>query len=247
MMKYKAFHKLSYGLYIVASESGGNKAGYIANTVFQVTSDPPMIAVSCHKSNVTCAAILEGRIFSVSVLKKDASVSLIGEFGFMASNEVDKFRKINYRVQATGAPVVVDSCIAWFDCRVVDTVDAGTHMLIIGEVADCDIIAEDEDPLTYAWYREKFRMLAPKNAPTYIDKSKLGDEPVPLPAVEPIPEPPAEKPQLNEYYCTICGFYYNPEEGDPSLGINPGTPFEELPEDYRCPICNATRDYFREV
>ncbi|HPE75901.1 MAG TPA: rubredoxin [Draconibacterium sp.] len=44
----------------------------------------------------------------------------------------------------------------------------------------------------------------------------------------------------------MCGFQYDPEEGDPALGIPPGTPFEDLPEDYRCPICNAGKDYFKK-
>ncbi|MCY1722553.1 rubredoxin [Prolixibacteraceae bacterium Z1-6] len=49
------------------------------------------------------------------------------------------------------------------------------------------------------------------------------------------------------YSCTICGFQYDPEEGDPSMGIPPGTAFEDLPEDYRCPICNADKDFFKKV
>jgi len=246
MMKFKAFHTLSYGLYLVTSADNGKNAGYVANTVFQVTSEPPQVAISCHKNNDTCSTILKSGIFAVSVLKKDASASLIGEFGFMASSEVDKFRKINFQSLVTGAPVVSDSCIAWFDCKVVNTLDVGSHMLFIGEVAGCDVTNSDEDPLTYAWYREKFRMLAPKNAPTHIDKSKLEAEEEPVPVVEASPGKETGKSEPEEYYCTICGFRYNPEEGDPTMGIQPGTPFDDLPEDYRCPICNASKEYFRE-
>ena len=245
-MKYRAFHKLTYGLYIITSGSQGKKAGYIANTAFQVTSDPPLLAISCHKKNDTCAIILESGVFAVSVLKKDTPSSLIGEFGFMASSEVDKFRKIKFENHVTGAPVVTDSCIAWFDCRVVNKIDTGTHMLIIGEVLDSEV-SGDDDPLTYAWYREKFKMLAPKNAPTYIDKSMLEAEEKAF-SVEEVHVPPTSKAEeLREYACSVCGFRYDPEEGDPSLGIKPGTPFEELPDDYRCPVCNAPKDYFREA
>ena len=69
-MNYRAFHKLSYGLYIIASEYEGKKAGYIANTTFQVTSEPPQLAISCHKKNETTDVILKSGIFSVSVLRK---------------------------------------------------------------------------------------------------------------------------------------------------------------------------------
>ncbi|HNW52109.1 MAG TPA: rubredoxin [Prolixibacteraceae bacterium] len=47
--------------------------------------------------------------------------------------------------------------------------------------------------------------------------------------------------------CSICGYTYNPEEGDPAAGIAPGTPFEELPDDYVCPICRAGKNFFIEA
>ena len=147
-MKHKAFHKLSYGLYIVASGFEGQKAGYIGNTVFQVTSDPPQLAISCHKKNETTAIILNSGVFSVSVLKQTASTSLIGEFGFMSSSDIDKFARVRWEKGLSGAPVVLDSTLAWFDCRVVQSHDAGTHMLIVGEVLDSSI-TDDGEPLTY--------------------------------------------------------------------------------------------------
>jgi len=48
------------------------------------------------------------------------------------------------------------------------------------------------------------------------------------------------------YKCEICGYIYNPEEGDPESGIEPGTPFSELPQDYLCPVCGASKDEFFE-
>lgn len=245
-MKYKAFHKLSYGLYIVASEFNGKKAGYIGNTAFQVTSNPVQIAISCHKENFTANVILQSKIFSVSVLKKECNTSLIGEFGFMSSSEVDKFGNVENITAVTGAPIVLDSSIAWFDCKVLNTVDVGSHILIIGEVLESDVISHEE-PLTYDYYREKYKMLAPKNAPTYIEKEKLENEKLVVSEPEIAANIKAEKPggsDLSTHVCNICGFQYNPEEGDPALGIPPGTPFEDLPEDYKCPICNAGKDYF---
>ena len=49
-----------------------------------------------------------------------------------------------------------------------------------------------------------------------------------------------------KYVCKICGWVYDPTEGDPDAGIAPGTPFEDLPEDYVCPVCMATKDEFEE-
>jgi len=246
-MKLKAFHKLSYGLYLIASEHKGKKAGYIANTTFQVTSEPPQIAISCHKNNQTTQVILDSGIFSISVLKKEVNMKIIGDFGFMSSNDIDKFNGIHTITAKTGAPIVLDSSVAWFDCKVVKSIDLGSHYLIIGEVLDSDEIS-DEEPLTYQYYREKYKMYSPKNSPTYIEKSLLEAEPVVSPTEIKEEEPEHEHIfDGQSYVCVICGFTYNPEEGDPSMGIPPGTPFEDLPEDYKCPICNASKEYFKAV
>ena len=52
---------------------------------------------------------------------------------------------------------------------------------------------------------------------------------------------------MQKYRCTVCGYIYDPEVGDPDSGVVPGTPFEELPEDWVCPICGAAKDQFEEV
>jgi flavin reductase (DIM6/NTAB) family NADH-FMN oxidoreductase RutF/rubredoxin len=243
-MKLKAFHKLSYGLYLIASEHQGQKAGYIANTTFQVTSEPPQLAISCHKDNFSTRVILDSGAFSVSVLKKEVNLKIIGDFGFMSSTDINKFAGINYLKGASGSPIVTDSAVAWFDCKVVKSVDLGTHYLIIGEVIDTDEIS-DEEPLTYQYYREKYKMYSPKNSPTYIEKSRLEAE---TPEKNVLLEEPEHEHIFDgkSYICMICGYTYDPEEGDPSMGIPPGTPFEELPEDYKCPICNASKEYFKQ-
>jgi rubredoxin len=48
------------------------------------------------------------------------------------------------------------------------------------------------------------------------------------------------------YKCVVCGYIYNPEEGDPLSGIEPGTEFSDLPADYLCPVCGASKDEFSE-
>jgi len=248
-MKYKAFHKLSYGLYIIATELNGKKFGYIGNTAFQVTSEPSLIAISSHKNNFTTNKIIESKKFSISVLKKEVNTSLIGEFGFMSGSDFDKFRSVKTITSCTGAPIVVDSSVAWFDCKVVNTVDVGSHLLIIGEVLDSDVLSDDA-PLTYDYYREKYKMLAPKNAPTYVEKEKLekekSGEQIILSEPQHDEDHDIQPDEFGVYICNICGFRYDPAEGDPALGIPAGTPFEDLPDDYKCPICNAGKDYFKK-
>jgi len=51
---------------------------------------------------------------------------------------------------------------------------------------------------------------------------------------------------MKKYVCTACGYVYDPALGDPDSGINPGTPFEELPDEWACPVCSAPKSMFVE-
>jgi rubredoxin len=49
---------------------------------------------------------------------------------------------------------------------------------------------------------------------------------------------------MDKWRCTICNYAYNPAEGNPEAGIEPGTAFEDLPDDWVCPICGADKSFF---
>jgi rubredoxin len=50
--------------------------------------------------------------------------------------------------------------------------------------------------------------------------------------------------KMSKYICTVCGYIYDPAEGDDISGIPPGTAFEDLPSNWVCPVCGATKDLF---
>jgi rubredoxin len=50
-----------------------------------------------------------------------------------------------------------------------------------------------------------------------------------------------------KYRCTVCGYIYDPDLGDPSSGVKPGTPFESLPDDWSCPQCGASKSDFEKI
>ncbi len=52
---------------------------------------------------------------------------------------------------------------------------------------------------------------------------------------------------MAKWECMVCGYIYDPAKGDPDRGIPPGTPFEDLPDDWTCPDCGATKDMFEKV
>lgn len=49
---------------------------------------------------------------------------------------------------------------------------------------------------------------------------------------------------MKKYICNVCGYIYDPKDGDPDGGIAPGTPFEDIPEDWVCPLCRVGKDEF---
>lgn len=51
---------------------------------------------------------------------------------------------------------------------------------------------------------------------------------------------------MEKWVCVVCGYEYNPAVGDPDNGIAPGTPFEDLPDDWVCPLCGVSKDEFEQ-
>ena len=49
---------------------------------------------------------------------------------------------------------------------------------------------------------------------------------------------------MDKYVCDMCGYIYDPAEGDPDNGVAPGTPWEKVPEDWVCPLCGVGKDQF---
>jgi len=224
----KALHKCSYGLYVVSSRRGDRLNGQISNTVFQVTSAPPTIAVSINRQNLTHEFITESKVFTASILSQDTPLSFIGHFGFKSGRDIDKFEGINYRIGETGAPVVIDNALAYLEAKVLQGVDVGTHTIFVAQLVGADIIKEGE-PMTYAYYHQVKGGTTPRTAPSYIEESKEVTS------------------EMAKYQCSVCGYIYDPEEGDPDGGIKPGMPFEEIPDDWVCPVCGASKDQFEKV
>ena len=232
-MDVKALYKISYGLYVVTSKKNNHFNGQIANTVFQVTSEPPTIAVSINKNNLTHEFIEESRVFAASVLCQDTPLIFIGNFGFKSGRNTDKFEGVNYRIGETGAPVVIDNATAYLEARVKQEMDVGTHTIFIGEVVGAEVLT-DEACMTYDYYHQIKGGKTPKTAATYVEEKKAEDK-------------EEAKSDMAKYQCKVCGYVYDPEQGDSEGGIKPGTPFEQLPANWVCPVCGAAKDEFEKV
>ena len=104
MIDQTAFFSLSYGLYIVGATDGERRAACVANTFQQVTSSPLQVSVALNKENATTDVILHSGRFTVSCLAQDATMELIGTFGFRCSTDLDKFASCETGVDAAGVP-----------------------------------------------------------------------------------------------------------------------------------------------
>jgi len=225
-MNLKALHKLGYGMYVIGSRKGNKLNGQIANTVFQITSEPPTVAVSINKNNLTHEFIKESRVFTASILCQDTPLSFIGHFGFKSGRDINKLEGISYRIGETKAPVVTENGVSYLEAKVLQDMDVGTHTIFVGEIVDADVLSE-KVCMTYDYYHQVKRGTTPKTAPSYIEGRK-------------------EVAKVPKYKCTVCGWVYDPELGDPDGGIKPGTPFEEIPDDWVCPTCGVSKSDFEK-
>ena len=174
---YKSMRLLSYGLFVLCSKKTKDKFnGLIVNTIFQISSDPQMVAVSISKENYTHEFLMKSKVFTASILCKDTPMKFIGRFGFRSGRTYDKFKDpLNYDFFVTGVPIIMDHSLGFIEAAVKETVDCGTHTLFVAKVVNGEITKEGE-PLTYAHYRTVKKGKVPKNAPSYFLFSDLAKD-----------------------------------------------------------------------
>jgi flavin reductase (DIM6/NTAB) family NADH-FMN oxidoreductase RutF/rubredoxin len=224
----KALFNLSYGLYVIASQKKGAVNGQIGNTVFQISNEPPTIAVSINKQNLTHEYIKDSKVFAVSILSQDVPLNMIGQFGFKSGRELDKFAGFSYKIGQSGAPYLTEHTLSYIEAKVIQEFDANTHTVFVGEIIDADTLSEGI-PMTYAYYQMVKRGSVPPTAPTFSRKVE------------------EEGPVSEKYVCTVCGYVYDPALGDPDSGIVPGTAFADIPDEWVCPVCGASKKEFEKL
>jgi flavin reductase (DIM6/NTAB) family NADH-FMN oxidoreductase RutF/rubredoxin len=225
MINFEALFKISYGLYIVSSGNNEYGNGFVSNTVFQVSSNPPKFAACCSKENHTAELIKSTGFFSVSILQSDAAATTIGTFGFKSGKDINKMEGMELKYGESGVPIVLKDTIAFLECKIEETIDVGSHLMFIGDLLQADVLDSDKEALTYLHYREVKKGVAPKNAPTYVDKTKFEKKPT--------------GEVFAKYECAACGYIYDEEKE--------GTKFNDLPDDWLCPICGSEKEDFYKL
>ena len=165
-MDLSALFTMTYGLYVVSAEADGQQAGCVINTATQVTAEPPRMTVAVHKDNVTAGVIEKAGAYTVTVLDRTADMPYIGNFGFRTSANYNKFEKYEVKTSPVGSPYSPEHACAVVSCKLIDTVDVGTHYLCVGEIVDAERLS-DAEPLTYAYYHAVLKGKTPPKASSY--------------------------------------------------------------------------------
>lgn len=140
------------GVTIVTSRDGDRIHGMTVSAFSSVSLEPPLILVCAEKSSITNSLIEQSRVFCVNVLAVGQD-ALSNKFA-SKKDEHRRFEGLDCQDGATGCPRIPGAA-AQFDCRVVETVDAGDHCVYIGSLEHA--VISDAEPLVY--HRGAYRAL----------------------------------------------------------------------------------------
>ena len=185
-MDTKALSYIGYGLYVLTTRFNDIDNGCIVNTVMQVTSNPLQIAVTVNKGNYTHELIKNSGVFNISMLTTETPMFVFEHFGFQSGRTVNKFATCEAEHRTVNQVLYIPKYTnAYLACKVLNSIDFGTHTMFIGEVLDAQVLS-DQPSLTYDYYQNN---------------------------IKPKPQPRAEQPQNGKrrWECKVCGYIY---EGD---------------------------------
>jgi len=155
-MDNKAMFSLSYGLFVVTAKEGEKDNGCITNTVIQVTTTPNRISVTINKNNYTHGMVERTGLLNVSILSQEAKFDTFKHWGFQSGANVDKAVDITFSRAENGLIYITEGVNAVLCCKVVETVDLGTHTMFIADVTDAFCVS-NVPSATYAYYHSNIK------------------------------------------------------------------------------------------
>jgi len=157
----EAFLKIDYGLYVLTTKDGDRDNGCVIDALMQLTDEPPVVAFSINKANMTHDMLMKSREFNISVLTGDAPKELFRVFSTKSGRDIDKFQEFtDTKRSANGVLYLSKHINARLSGKVIDAADAGTHTLFRGEIMETKVI-NNKDTLTYSEYQKdvKYRRM----------------------------------------------------------------------------------------
>lgn len=213
-MDLKVLNDISYGMFVITTKNEDKNIGCFINTTMQITSKNPVIAISLNKENYTNEILKQTKRCAISILSEKTDPDVISKFGYFSSKNIDKFENRNYQ-NIDNLPVILEDICGYMIGEVINIIDVETHDIFLIRIQKAKKIS-DEIPMTYKYYHEKLKGKAPKKAPTYQEENT--------------------ESKANRYKCSICGYIYD----DSKEKIK----FEDLPDNWTCPMCGVGKDKF---
>ena len=213
-MDLSVLNNISYGMYIITTKKEHKNVGCFINSAMQITSKSKILAISLNKDNYTNEVLKQTRKCAISILNEKANQKLISKFGYFSSREINKFDEVNYQ-NINELPVVIEDCCGYIIGEVIRVIDVETHDIFLIRMEQMEKLSDDV-PMTYRYYHEVLKGKSPKKAPTYQEEKEEG--------------------KANRYQCSTCGYIYD----DSKEKIK----FEDLPDNWTCPMCGVGKDKF---
>ncbi len=217
-MIQQALYTISNGVYILGARDKDGLAGSTVDAVSQIAVMPNLIIVSCSNASHTKTCIEREKEFSVSVLPKDVDPFIVANFGYQSSRDVNKWDKISY--DKIDCLPYIPNALAKIRARVIDKSEYGCNTLFIAEAIDAYDVREGE-ALSYKYYREELK----EKCRQEFEKHKMTASAACVVTEKNVPQ--------KKWVCTLCEYVYDGE-----------VPFEELPDDWRCPLCGVGKELF---
>lgn len=173
--------KISYGLYILSASDNGKHNACMINTLAQQTSNPERLSVTVNKANLTHDIIAKTKLCSVSVLGEDTAFETIKRFGMQSGRNADKFDNIATLTTQNGHIIPENGCIGYFDLRVENSIDFGSHTMFVCSVTGSNQLRQSP-ALTYDYYQTNIK-----------------------------PKPVAAADEGESWVCNVCGYVHKGE------------------------------------
>jgi flavin reductase (DIM6/NTAB) family NADH-FMN oxidoreductase RutF len=152
--------RFATGVSVVSARHGPLLSGMTANAVASISIDPPLMMASINRTSETHGAIIGSHAFSISILAADQRALAECFAQRTTAVKLTRFCDAAWHEAETGSPIL-EGALAYFDCRIVQRLDAGTHTIFIGEIVAAGY-REDAEPLL--WFGSHFRSIAPADA-----------------------------------------------------------------------------------
>lgn len=233
-MQEDVLFKITNGLYVISAvhkDKPGTYAGSLVDAVTQININPNLLILSCMNNSYTRECIEQSGKFGISILPHDIAPYIVGNFGFQTSRDTDKWTNIPHS-EKDGLPYLNGS-LGKIAAKVINTLHFSCNTLFIAEITDAFDLRNAE-ALTYQDYRGGYKNLAMEAFAAHKEGTlpdKLSDN-LAQEAAAPAPQIPEDADQKH-WVCTVCGYVYDGE-----------IPFEDLPDDWLCPLCGVGKEYF---